>query len=45
VKVGNRQAPYAVRPEPRSLRKSTGVLAFTRAFEKMKKPSTGRLFA
>ena len=31
VKVGNRQAPYAVRPEPRYLRKRTGVLAFTRA--------------
>jgi hypothetical protein len=30
VKVGNRQAPYAVRPEPRWLRKSTGVLAFGR---------------
>ncbi|WP_205986066.1 hypothetical protein, partial [Paraburkholderia sp. Ac-20340] len=31
VKVGNRQAPYAVRPEPRSLTARTGVLAFTRA--------------
>jgi hypothetical protein len=29
VKVGNRQASYAVRPEPRLLQKRAGVLAFT----------------
>jgi hypothetical protein len=28
VKVGNRQASYAVRPEPRLLQERAGVLAF-----------------
>ena len=45
VKVGNRQAPYAVRPEPRSLRKSAGVLAFARHSQDEKSRPVGGFFA